>query len=166
MSRPRAFHTALAVASLAAVVWGALAFGGVYPWAFTPLAIACALIGVLAMAVSRRGRPPLGALTIALAVIGVAIGLQRVPLPPTLLTRVSPTTQPFLQEYRLSLTLPQSTHAISIAPQKTAMALMLFTAFAVFLLGATRLFSIVGTRSMVRWVAGFGIVLAIIGIVQ
>ena len=166
MSEPRPLHTALAAASLAAVVWGALAFGSVYPWAFTPLAIACASIGALAIVVSRRGRPPIGALTIGLVAIGVAIGLQLVPLSPSLLTRVSPTTDPFLRQYQLAYTLAESPHPISIAPEKTARALMLFTAFALFLLGASRVFSNVGTRSMSRWLAGFGIVLALIGIVQ
>jgi O-antigen ligase len=29
-----------------AVAWGALAFGAVYPWAFLPLAVACAVLGI------------------------------------------------------------------------------------------------------------------------
>ena len=42
---PRAFEAVL----LAILIWGALAFGAVYPWAYGPLAAAGALAGAWAL---------------------------------------------------------------------------------------------------------------------
>ena len=156
----------LLAASLAAVAWGALAFGAVYPWAFTPLAIACASIGLAALFIERRGRPPIGALAIGLLAIGVAIGLQLVPLPAAVLARVSPGSDGFLNQYELSYTVMHQAHPISIAPASTAVGLMLFAAFALFLLGLSRLASVAAASSIGRPLIWFGIVLALVGIAQ
>src|SRR5689334_5065058 len=82
-------HRALLVGCVAAIAWGAFAFGAVYRWAYTPLAAGCAAIGVVALVVERRGRPPLLALGIGLMAILAAIALQLVPLPLPTLVRVS-----------------------------------------------------------------------------
>jgi hypothetical protein len=42
VSSRRPIHLALLAAGVVAIAWGALAFGAVYPWAFTTLAIGCA----------------------------------------------------------------------------------------------------------------------------
>src|SRR4029450_1700214 len=59
-------------AALAAIAWGALAFGAVYPWAYTPLMLGCAFIGVTAILVLRRRGPPLGALAAGLSALAIA----------------------------------------------------------------------------------------------
>ena len=38
---------------VAAIAFGALAFGAVYPWAYWPLAIVCGGLGTWAIAVTR-----------------------------------------------------------------------------------------------------------------
>jgi len=37
-----------------AIAWGTFAFGAVYPWAYTPLAIACAMLGATALVAYRK----------------------------------------------------------------------------------------------------------------
>src|SRR5439155_1088632 len=45
--------------SLAALAWGALAFGAVYAWAYWPLMLACGTAGLIALAsTSTPGRLP------------------------------------------------------------------------------------------------------------
>src|SRR5207244_3579361 len=41
--------TALRVATAVIIGWGALAFGAVYPWAYAPLLLACAALGVVGL---------------------------------------------------------------------------------------------------------------------
>src|SRR5262245_49453734 len=129
---------------MAAVVWGALAFGAVYPWAHRPLAIACAVIGVVALVTERRSGPRLGALSAGLTAIGLAAALQIVPLSEATFARVSPAGDAFLRNYDFSYQLasapaspdaatsdaPARTHPVSIAPEKTVLGLALFVAFA------------------------------------
>ena len=38
---------------IAALAWGALSFGAVYPWAYWPLAVACAAIGIQGITVTE-----------------------------------------------------------------------------------------------------------------
>ena len=77
----------LIAATVVALAWGALAFGSVYRWAYTPLAIGAAVLGLLDLIGTSKGRPPLRDLTIGLLAIGVAIGVQLVPLPQQTLER-------------------------------------------------------------------------------
>jgi O-antigen ligase len=171
------------VASVAAVVWGALAFGAVYPWAYTPLALTAALIGLAALIVERRGRPRIAALATGLGAIGLAIGLQLVPLPRGVLDMVSPATTAFQHDYDFSYYRPtapdeagsrgpaaavnaNTAHPTSIAPDRTTLGLALFVSFALFLLGASRLFSSTGVSPVVKGLVWFGLALAVIGILE
>ena len=85
--------------TLAAVMWGSLAFGAVYPWAFWPLAglaLARGLAGLLAAATpthrTRAVRPVTVSRGFLLALGGVvaAVLLQLIPLPLTILLAVNP----------------------------------------------------------------------------
>ncbi len=171
----------LPAAAMATVVWGALAFGSVYRWAYTPLAIACAVIGIVAIVAERRSGPRLGALSAALAAIGLASALQIVPLSEATFSRVSPAGDAFLRNYDFSYLLagapaspetvpsnsgPARTHPVSIAPEKTIVGLALFAALALFLLGLVRLVSARGALVIVRPLVIFGVVLALFGIAQ
>ena len=150
--RPGPLHVALLVAGIGAIVWGALAFGAVYPWAYTPLALACALVGSTAIVGIRGRRPPVGAVAAGLAAIGAAVSLQLVPLSPPTLARLSPGADDFLRQYHVGYALPRVSDAqgddaaraapaqpLSIAPDKTALGLVLFAGFALFLVGSARL---------------------------
>ena len=155
----------LVVATLA---WGALAFGGNYPWAFWPLAAAavgCGAIGLLLPSTSPR-LPGL-AIVLWLAAVAATMLLQVIPLPLGLLTSVSPQASRVLAELDLALaTGAIPTHAISIAPAATLTAVALFGAFVVMMLGLARALSTTGARWLAGSVAVLGATIALIGIIQ
>jgi O-antigen ligase len=163
----RATHIAQGL-TLAAVAWGAFAFGAVYEWAFWPLAGGCLLAGVTALAASRRAEG-LGnrALAVALAAIAVAIGSQLVPLPVSLLKSLSPETDSVLRQfdpaYAMGLT-PR--HTLSVMSADTWNALALYLSFSILALGLARAFSLTGSRPLVEGLAIVGVLLALVGIVQ
>jgi hypothetical protein len=105
------------------VSWGALAIGGVYAWAYIPLGIACTALAIISLArrlpvpdphyvpVSLEGginRPLLA----AVALVGLVIGAQLVPLPYALRQRVSPGTDAFLARYDMQYRALQQTVAL------------------------------------------------------
>jgi O-antigen ligase len=154
--------------SLAAVAWGALAFGAVYPWAYWPLALACATTGLLGLfARAAAPRAILKTPAIALVVFAAAVLLQLVPVPVQVLSRISPAASPTLRAYSISFAGGlEHRHALSIEPAATWTALGLFVAFAVLLLGTTRALSITGARRLVEGITILGVVLALVGIIQ
>jgi len=93
----------MTVALVLTLAWGALAFGAVYPWAYTPLGIACVAIGVLGflprrdVGLARVNRP----LLIGVSLVAVVTALQLAPLPHETLMRLSPATESFLRRYDL-----------------------------------------------------------------
>ncbi|PYR80282.1 MAG: hypothetical protein DMF87_09350, partial [Acidobacteria bacterium] len=74
--RAEAVFLTLLVLTLA---WGILSFGGVYPWAYTPLLAAAALLGLFGV-VRGRGTLPRGT-AIALLIVALAVSLQLIPVP-------------------------------------------------------------------------------------
>lgn len=168
-STPRAIHSLLVALTLLTIAWGVFAFGSVYRWAYTPLAAACALVGCAGLLAGRRGRPRLGWIALGLLAILAAVGLQLVPLSLGTLIRVSPGTDAFLGHYDFAYQVARATeppHPISIAPHKTQLGALLLIAFSLFMLGTTRLLSVVGASRICRWLVGMATVLALIGIVQ
>ena len=163
------------------IAWGALAFGAVYSWAYRPLMLGCAFIGVTAILVLRRIGPPVGALAAGLSAIAIAAALQLVPLSIDTFARLSPAGDAFLWTYDLSYqharaqeaadepasaTGQSASHPLSIAPDKTQLGLALLVAFAVFLVGMIRIVSAEGALAFARPLVVFGFVLALIGIGQ
>jgi O-antigen ligase len=154
---------------IATIGWGALAFGAVYPWAYWPLAIASAICGASALIVTADADVTgvsRGLVTAFVAVAG-AIGLQLVPLPSHVLSAVSPAMPPLTG--RLSPAFAaglQSTHAVSVWPHDTAVALILYASFALLCSGLVSLFNATGARRFVQWLTGFGALLAVVGFVQ
>lgn len=176
MSHPGTVHIALIAALVASMAWGALAFGAVYPWAFGPLALASALVGLTALLTTKRGRPPAKALAIALIVAGLAIGAQLLPLPAGTSHRVSPNRTDLLVRHEARYGVIRSgteesqpagdASPQSIDPVRTALGLALFASLAVLLLGAARLLSHTGGLAVARPLVVLGILLALIGIGQ
>jgi O-antigen ligase len=172
----RASATVIA-ATLLLIAWGTFAFGAVYPWAYTPLAIGCALVGVVGLLTGKR---PVWATNrmLCAGLVGVALlcVLQSIPLSQAVLERVSPGTVDFLSRYQLGFNLttdpetgaalPGTRHALSIAPNDTLRALALFGALAVFLAGLLRSLSRTGASRLARGIVMVGCVLALVGIVQ
>jgi O-antigen ligase len=151
------------------IAWGALAFGAVYAWAYWPLAIACAICGASAVIATAGANVPgvSRGLVTALVVVAAAIGLQLVPLPARVLSAISPSMAPLTG--RLSPAFAaglQPTHAVSVWPRDTAVALILYASFALLCSGLVSLFNMTGARRFVEWLTGFGALLAIIGFAQ
>jgi len=152
---------------LVAIAWGALAFGAVYQWAYWPLAALCVAAAAIGIATGHTRLDRHRALAIAMMVLGGAIALQLLPLPNHAVETISP------HEYRLVKDLNpafaaglEPRHPLSVWPRDTWTGLALYIALAGLCLGATALFSMFGAQRFVETLAGFGVVLALIGIVQ
>jgi len=152
-----------------AIAYGTLAFGGVYPWGYWPLAAASLTSGLAGLATARDPgcRGASGALVMALAALGLAMAIQLVPLPAGVVAAVSSRTLPVVRQLDPVAAIGlRRWQTLSIDPARTAVALALYGAFAIFLLGFTRLLSIAGARRFADAMTIAGVVLALIGIVQ
>jgi putative inorganic carbon (HCO3(-)) transporter len=157
---------ALPIASLG---WGALAFGAVYPWAYWPLAALCVLSGVAGLIIAARANVEgtSRAFRFALCAAALAIAVQLVPLPNGLVAAISPGTGPLIG--RLSPAFAaglESLHPLSVSPLDTWTALALYASLALLCVGATALFSVVGSRRFVELLTGFAAALALVAFVQ
>ncbi|HUL73819.1 MAG TPA: O-antigen ligase family protein [Vicinamibacterales bacterium] len=151
---------------MATLAWGVLAFGGVYPWAYWPLAAASASLGVWAIVKTHAWHDArVRALARWLGAIAAAVGLQMVALPYAWLDRWSPSVDRFLRDYQIGY-LPAVRHPLSIAPASTAVALALFCAFALLLLGLVRGIRLVRLEWLVSALIALGLGLAIFGVIQ
>jgi O-antigen ligase len=149
------------------LAWGVLAFGAVYPWASRTLAGLAAAAGLVSLGAGRTAGPRLNALLAAGALVLVCVGLQIVPMPPEWLIRLSPGALEVMAARDLTFVSPiWSRYTLSIDPAATRESLVLLTAFALFLVGMTRLLSTVGVRWLLRAVAVLATAIALIGIVQ
>ena len=154
--------------ALAAVVWGAFAFGAVYPWAFWPLAVVClaaGAAGLFAGPADPAARHT--AFTIALAFVGMAMFAQLIPLPVSLLKNISPNTDGLLRQIDPSYAIGLTTwHPLSIAAGDTWESLALFVAFAGLVLGLSRALALSGAAGIVTALAVVACLLALTGIIQ
>jgi len=155
-----------AAAILVLIAWGALAFGAVYPWAFIPLYVGCAAVGLAAILQRRRTIARDVPLILALLLVGSAIALQLMPLPAGMIRWLNPETDVFLQRYVLGYPALMQRHALSIEPSATLRALLGFGAFALLLLGAARALTDADTLQIARGVSVLGVVMALAGVVQ
>jgi hypothetical protein len=158
----------LAGAAVLAVCWGAFSFGAAYPWGYWPLAALC--VGIGAAGLRLRDEDATGVsrpLLFALGAIAVAIGVQLVPLPLTLIERISPAVPAVLARtdfaYGAGLT---SSHPLSINPSATALALGLYLSFTLLLIGLTRVYAVDHVRRTVEALTLVAVALALVGIVQ
>lgn len=164
--------------TIATIAWGAFAFGSVYPWAYTILGIACAVVGAAALVFGSRRLKSFLPLFVGLGAV-VTIGLvQLIPLPSAVLAKVSPSTDRFLRAYDLAYSagtrvgpddVPEPTavrHAISLDVASTARSLALFGALALLLAGLLRALSGDSIQSLTRGLVWVGVALALVGIVQ
>jgi hypothetical protein len=159
------------------LAWGTFAFGGVYPWAYHPLAAGSTLVGLAGLITGDR---PVWRtnrlLLVSLAGIGAIGFLQLVPLALPTLTTVSPATIDFLarSDFRYTLgndptgaTQPEVLrHTVSIAPAKTITFLLLLASSLVLLAGLLRTLSRTAAIRLARGIVIIGFLLALVGIVQ
>jgi O-antigen ligase len=163
----------LSWALLPPIAWGALAFGAPYPWAYAPLIVICAALGLLAwFRRPTRAHGALRALTAALVVVVVAIAAQLVPLPATFITRLSPATDRILRQFSVQYAvaaeahLGAAAHPLSIDPTATRLALVLFIAFALLLVGSAPALTRRDLRRLAQGITVLGAVMALAAIVQ
>jgi O-antigen ligase len=155
--------------ALCAVAWGALAFGGVYPWAYWPLAGACLVGGCLACFATRAARVEAvgGWFRIVLLAPAAAILVQLIPLPVQTLSTFTPHTVDLLRNLNPAFAAGlMSRHSISVWPKDTLVALAIYSSLAVLLVGLTRVLSLTGSRRLVEALTVFGVILALVGIIQ
>jgi O-Antigen ligase len=170
-SPPRAWLTGPARALLVAgIAWGAFAFGAVYPWAYWPLAIVAAAVGLAGLAAPAAigwRLLDLTAVSLALAVVLVTAAAQLVPLPAPTIHAISPGTPPLVAQLDLTVQLdPASTRPLTIDPGRTRRGLVVIAALAALIVGAARLLSIVGAAGTASAIVVNGVLLALTGIVQ
>ena len=160
------------VLAVALVVWGALSFGAVYPWAYWPLLIGSAAAGLLGMFMpGPRAAPVNWPIALCLAALVLAVGLQLVPIPRGALLWITPEADAYLRQadlpYALELATGESiVHPLSIRPDRTLLGLAFLAAFGLLLLGSTRAFSLIHPRRFTGALVAFAVTLALIGIVQ
>lgn len=154
------------------VAWPLLAFGGVYPWAYTPLLIGAALWSVVNVWRSRRSPDRrLGPIAAAMAAVGVAIGLQLIPLPAGALAATSPAAPDWLFEFDVPYAVltaqgHQVWHPLSLNPSATARALGFYTVLAVFLYAVAVSLPRYDTRALLRWTVTLAAVIGVVAIIQ
>lgn len=162
--------TRLSVAVLVTLAWGALAFGGVYPWAFTPLLVACAAIAGGTVLVHAGGSRVNTTLAVALGAASATVLLQLLPLPREALVAISPATDRLLQDYDLAYAAALATggasHALSISPTNTWLGLAFLGVFGLLLVGLARVLTRDDLTRLAAGVTILGALLGIIGIVQ
>ena len=153
----------------AAIAWGALAFGAVYPWAFAPLLAASFALGVASHLIAPPGAGVNWPLAAALGTVAMSCLIQLVPLRAETLAWVSPAADRLLREYDLLYAHASGNdrvHSISINPKETWLGLVFLAVYAVLLLGLARIFSRREIDRLAGIVATLGATLAVIAIVQ
>ena len=150
------------------VAWGTLAFGAVYAWAYWPLAIACAGVGVWGFVRARGWRSGRTRMLLwALAIVAAVMLLQLVPLPIGVMKALSPNADRFLAQFNLGYAFqPPSLHPLSVVPRETIVTLTLFLAFGVLLAGVSTALGRADASRVVLPLALFGVVVSVIGVVN
>lgn len=152
---------------LLTLAWGAGAFGSPISWAYTPLLIGSATLGLTGLWLGRQSSGPPVMLLLCLVVTSVTVVAQLVPLPAPQLSSLSPQLDAILRQRDLQFALDGSTaHPLSIEPSRTKLGLAFFGAFAVLLLGTARVLTRDTARQLAGAVAVLGVVLALVGIIQ
>jgi O-antigen ligase len=152
-------------ATMSLLAWGALAFGAVYPWAFVPLFLGCAAVGMAALVQYSESTPIEKLIVASLGLLLAAIGVQLIPMPIGFIQWASPETDALLRQYEVGYSAAQS-HTLSIEPRATMLALAAAGALCILLLGLARALKDNDTRHIARGATVLGVVLAVAGIVQ
>ena len=166
---PRAIALFAQGVLVAALAWGAFAFGAVYPWAYWPLAAATITIGIAGVVLRAGDSRRLGLAGPAAGFCAFLIAgfVQLAPMPLTRVASISPETTRVISELNLDVAAGTATrHPLSIAPLSSQIGLVLFASNALLVVGCSRLFAIRGARHTAEALAVLGVALALTGIIQ
>lgn len=107
-------------------------------------------------------------LVVAFAAVGAAISVQLLPLPREVLAAFFPATHHLIGGIDAAYTAGARTHALSVHPESTALALAFYGVFALLAAGVSALLSrsTAALRLIVAGLAVTGALLAVLGIVQ
>jgi len=148
------------------LAWGVLAFGAVYPWAYTPLLIACLALGLASFTLDS----PAGVnwrMALAILAIAAAGGLQLAPLTPATLKWLSPATDHLVRQVDVGYANAGSApHALSIDPTSTWRGMAFLASFGLLLIGLARILTRRQVGRLAAYVTVLGAVVALVGIVQ
>jgi len=172
------------VAIVILLAWGVLAVGGSPSWAGVPVAVFALATGIIGMLERRlsgsnstQPRVPYRGVMIAMATLVAAIGVQLVPLPASMVSRLSPNREVADFEKLLAvadrrdpeLVLVRPADALrplSIVPSRTWYGLGFVVALSVFVVGAAHGVTVVGVVRIVPALAVLAVVVAALGIYQ
>ncbi len=151
---------------MALLAWGVLSFGAVYPWAYWPLFVGAAALGLWGVAATGGWRDPrVRALTYAIGALALAMIVQIVALPAWTIARLSPGVDRFFRQFEIGYH-PASLHTLSLDPAATTVNLVEVVTFGALLLGAARAMRVVTIDWLTSQIMGLAIGVATIGIVQ
>lgn len=150
------------------LAFGVLAFGGVYPWAYWPLAIVSAWTGAWMIVVKQAWHDwRIWRLAWAMVAVAVAMTLQLVSMPPHLLDMLSPEARVLLSQYEVGYAMrADQWRPLSLVPSGTVLTLLLFLAFGVLLIGLIRGVRYINFASLILPLTALAIVVAVVGILQ
>jgi hypothetical protein len=152
---------------LVTLAWGAGAFGSPYPWAYTPLLVASAIIGLAGLWLGRQTRGPSFLLLAGLALIALAAGAQLMPLSRDTLVTLSPHAVRILDQRSFAFSFGQSlVHPLSIEPSRTQLGLAFLAGFTLLFLGTARILQRETASRLAGDLVILGAILATVGIVQ
>ena len=150
-------------ATIAAIVWGAFAFGAVYPWAYLPLFFAAATIGVTG--IMRRGIvPALRPVAVGLVVLWATVAIQLIPLPAAVVNTISPSLRSVASTYDLGFAADARWLRLSIEPALSRTALIALGALGLYVLGLPSLLNGRDVRRIPRGLALIVVPLALFAI--
>jgi putative inorganic carbon (HCO3(-)) transporter len=151
---------------LIALVWGVGAFGSPYPWAYTPLLVASAALGIIGLWLGRNKSVPVGLMT-AFIVLALTVVAQLVPIPLSQLDALSPNARTILSQLSPQFALGQhSYHPLSIDPSRSELGLAFFLGFALLLLGTGQALQRETANRLAGALVMIGVIVAMVGIVQ
>ena len=159
----------LTISIVLTLAWGAFSFGAIYPWAYWPLLGACVVLGTVGFVVggAQRRREIPATLLVGLTLVMLAGSLQLVPLPHSMLIRMSPAADAVLQRHDLIYASdPSRPHPLSIEPEGSRLLLAFVFGFSIFFVGIAAALPTLTWQTLARGLVVLGAALALLGIVQ
>lgn len=149
----------------ATLAWGAGAFGAIYSWGYVPLLAASALLGGTGLLFGRGPIP--WPIISALALVGVAVAAQLIPLSAAMLADLSPRALDIYRQRDLATAVgTRTSFPISIDPRQTLLSLLMLGVFTLLLAGTARMLTRQSARQLAAALCLVGVALAIAGLVQ